>query len=177
MEKKSFYLMTALAVLMLSGCEKSVPEKNEGNDTVNALLQVQTRADESGEETTVSFPVSVYVFQNDQCTALQTIADAEQTLSIPLAEGTYTVCAIGGASSDDYVLPAQDEAAMSTVVALKDGRMFTDLMAAKATIALADGETNTLTLGLERKVMLVQTVTISNLPSSATAVTVSIAPL
>ena len=177
MEKKSFYLMTALAVLMLSGCEKSVPEKNEGNDTTNALLQVQTRAGESGEEMTVSFPVSVYVFQNDQCKALQTIADAEQTLSIPLAEGTYTVCAIGGASSDDYALPAQDEAATSTVVALKDGRMLTDLMATKATVALADGETNTLTLGMERKVMLVQTVTISNLPSSATAVTVSIAPL
>ena len=113
--------LMALAVLMLFGCEKSVPEKNEENNNANALLQVQTRAGETGEDVTVSYPVNVYVFQNDQCKALQTIGDAEQTLSIPLGEGMYTVYTIGGASEEDYVLPDQDEATATTIISLKDG--------------------------------------------------------
>lgn len=169
--------LMALAVLMLLGCEKSVPEKNEESNNANALLQVQTRADETGEDATVSYPVNVYVFQNDQCKALQTIGDAEQTLSIPLGEGMYTVYAIGGASEENYVLPDQDEVTATTVISLKEGKALTDLMAAMSTVTLTEGETNTLTLGMERKVMLLQFVTISNLPTSVTAVSVSIAPL
>ena len=40
-----------------------------------------------------------------------------------------------------------------------------------------DGGTNTLTLALERKVMLLQNVTLNNIPSAATAVSVTISPL
>ena len=178
MKRKLLYFnMIVLAVLMLSGCEKAVPEKSEDRNNANALLQVQTRAGETGEDATVSYPVNVYVFQNDQCKALQTIGDAEQTLSIPLGEGMYTVYAIGGASEEDYVLPDQDEATATTIISLKDGKTLTDLMAAMSTVTLTEGETNVLTLGMERKVMLLQSVTISHLPTSTTAVSVSVAPL
>lgn len=173
--KKEFF--AALVVLVLCGCEKNVPDKVEYNEKANSLLQVQTRAGETGEEGTVSYPVNVYVFQNDQCKALQTISDAEQTLSIPLQEGMYTVYAIGGATETDYVLPSKDDATPSSIIALQDGKALTDLMAAMSTVTLVEGETNALTLSMERKVMLLQSVAISNLPTSAAAVSVSIVPL
>lgn len=62
-------------------------------------------------------------------------------------------------------------------MALKDGHGHGDVMTAHNSVTLAYGEENTLTLSLERKVMMLESVTISNVPSSVTAVAVSVSPL
>ena len=171
----------ALAAAMLAACsedvlEERVSEKNEA--AAKSLLQVRTR---TSDEAAIAYPVQVYVFQGDgsdeECMAVQTIGDEGQTLNIALTEGTYSVYAIGGASSTDYSLPTKDEAATTTAIALKEGKALTDLMTATATATLTDGGTNTVTLGLQRKTMLIQDVTIKKVPSAATAVSVTIAPL
>jgi hypothetical protein len=74
---------------------------------------VRTRGG-GGSEATVSYPVQVYVFQGDECKAVQTIGDEGQTLNIALVEGAYTVYAVGGASATDYVLPTTSEATTTT---------------------------------------------------------------
>ena len=85
---------SALAVLGLTACEKSL---NVGEDispteqVKNSVLQVRTRGSAIGDEATVSYPVTVYVFSGDECKAAQTIGDEGQTLNIPLTEGTYSV--------------------------------------------------------------------------------------
>ena len=166
---------------MMAACredvlEERVSEKNEA--AAKSLLQVRTR---TSDEAAIAYPVQVYVFQGDgsdeECMAVQTVGDAGQTLNIALTEGTYSVYAVGGASSADYTLPAKEEATTSTAFALKEGRPLTDLMTASATATLTDGGTNTVTLGLQRKTMLIQDVTIKKIPSAATAVSVTIAPL
>lgn len=164
-----------LAVLaMLAACEKSIID--EDLQSPNSLLQVRTRV--AGDDAaTVAYPVQVYVFQNDICRAVQTIGDAGQTLNIALTEGTYSVYAIGGASSTDYSLPTKDDATTTTALTLKDGKALTDLMAATATATLVDGGTNTVTLGLARKVMMIQDIEIKKIPTAATAVSVTFAPL
>ena len=128
-------------------------------------------------ETTVAYPVTVYVFQGEECQAVQTIGDEGQTLNIPLTEGTYSVYAVGGASALDYVLPDADDATVTSAIALCEGHEHGDLMAASATAMLVDGGTNTVTLGMTRKTMLIQDVTIKKIPTAATAVSVTIAPL
>ena len=179
-----------MAAAMMAACSKDVIDGGDGIDayetrTANSLLQVTTR---SGGEATVSYPVQVYVFQGErlrvgeqssgiECRAVQTIGDVGQTLNIALVEGTYSVYAVGGASSTDYNLPTKDDATTSTALSLKEGRTMTDLMAASATATLVDGGTNTVTLGLERKVMLLQDITINQVPTAATAISVTIAPL
>ena len=60
---------------------------------------------------------------------------------------------------------------------LKDGKTHGDLMAAQATATLVDGGTNTVTLGMTRKTMLIQSVVVKKVPTAATAVSVTIAPL
>ena len=172
-----------LAAVLLAACEKGPDELGEGmspsptGQVTNSVLQVRTRGTSPSEEATVAYPVQVYVFQGSKCKAVQTIGDEGQTLNIPLTEGTYTVYAIAGASSADYTLPTKSEATNSSPITLKDGRTLTDLMTATATATLVDGGTNTVTLGLQRKTMLIQDVTIKKIPTAATAVSVTIAPL
>ena len=108
---------------------------------------------------------------------MPTIGDEGQTLNIPLVEGTYSVYAVGGASVSYYVLPDASDALSTSAIALREGHEHGDLMAASATAMLVDGGTNTVTLGMTRKTLLIQDVTIKKVPSAATAVSVTIAPL
>ena len=172
---KNKLLLTLLALLMTACSEDVVYEAtSNGSREANALLQVTTRGT---NDATVAYPVQVYVFARDECQAVQTIGDAGQTLEIPLVEGTYTVYAIGGASSSDYNLPTMDDATTTTALTLKEGRTLTDLMTASAVATLVDGGTNTVTLGMTRKTMLIQDIIIKKIPTAATAVSVTIAPL
>ena len=167
-------------MLGLTACEKTLVDdiENVGSGQVNnSLLQVRTRSGGSTDEATVSYPVTVYVFQGDECKAAQTIGDEGQTLNIPLVEGTYSVYAIGGASASDYVLPEVSDAVATSAITLREGREHSDLMAAQATVTLIDGEANTVTLGMERRTMLLQRVVMKKIPISATAVSVSVSPL
>ena len=170
---------SALAVLGLTACEKGLVDEAAVSTTGqvgNSVLQVRTRG-ASGDGATVAYPVAVYVFEGDECKASQTIGDEGQTLNIALTEGTYSVYAVGGVSSSDYVLPSVSDALTSSAIALQEGKVLTDLMTASATVTLVDGGSNTVTLGMTRKTMLIQDVTIKKVPSAATAVTVTIAPL
>ena len=178
--KRLSLIASALAVLGLTACEKGLVEdiENVGNEQVkNSLLQVRTRSSGSTDEATVSYPVTVYVFQGEACKAAQNIGDEGQTLNIALTEGTYSVYAVGGASADDYVLPDASEASVSAPIALREGHEHGDLMTASATVTLMDGEANTVTLSMERRTMLLQSVVLKKIPTAATAVSVSVAPL
>ena len=175
-------MILAMAAAMMAACSKDATEEMLGGESgngaaKNALLQVTTRGTGDADAATVAYPVQVYVFQGEECKAVQTIGDAGQTLNIALTEGTYSVYAIGGASSTDYSLPTKDDATTTTALTLKDGKALTDLMAATATATLVDGGTNTVTLGLARKVMMIQDIEIKKIPTAATAVSVTFAPL
>ena len=175
-------IASALAVLGLTACEKGLDVGEDGmspdvRQVKNSVLQVRTRGGGSGDEATVAYPVTVYVFAGDECQAAQTIGNEGQTLNIALTEGAYSVYAIGGASTDDYVLPGASEALATSAIALREGHSHGDLMTASATVTLMDGEANTVTLGMERRTMLLQSVVMKKIPMAATAVSVSVAPL
>ena len=179
---KQTLIVSALAVLGLTACEKGLDAEGEftsstASQVTNSVLQVTTRGGGGSNDATIAYPVQVYVFQGNDCKAVQTIGDEGQTLNIPLVEGTYSVYAVGGAGSTDYNLPTKDNATTTTALTLKEGRSLTDLMAASATATLVDGGTNTVTLGMTRKTMIIQSVAIKKIPTAATAVSVTIAPL
>jgi len=174
-------IASALALLGLTACEKGLVdgiENAENGQVKNSLLQVRTRAGgAASDDATVAYPVTVYVFQGEECKAAQTIGDEGQTLNIALVEGTYSVFAVGGASSADYVLPTASGALTTSAITLREGKSHADLMTATATVTLEDGEANTVTLGMERKAMLLQSVVLKKIPTSATAASVSVSPL
>ena len=122
--KRLSLIASALAVLGLTACEKGLVEDiadvSATSQVTNSVLQVRTRSGGmAGSEATVAYPVTVYVFQDEDCRAEQTIGDEGQTLNIPLVEGTYSVYAIGGASASDYVLPDASDALATSAIALR----------------------------------------------------------
>ena len=101
---KQILFASALAVLGLTACEKGLDVGEDISPTgqvKNSVLQVRTRGSAAGDEATVSYPVTVYVFTGEECQAVQTIGDEGQTLNNALTEGAYSVYAIGGASAED----------------------------------------------------------------------------
>ena len=141
MKTKTLFV-PVLAVLGLTACERTldVGEDNASTGQVkNSVLQVRTRG-ASGDGATVAYPVAVYVFEGDECKTSQTIGDEGQTLNIALTEGTYSVYAVGGVSSSDYVLPSVSDALTSSAIALQERKVLTDLMTASATVTLVDGD-------------------------------------
>lgn len=174
--EKIIRIALGLAILCFYACEKAV-SLEDYTDSANAMLCVRAMTVSTSEEEGVSYPIHVYVFNGQKCVAVQTIVNENQNLSIPLVEGNYSVLAIGGASSDNYSLPSQANATPSMEIKLQEGKSHADLMVAKSNVTLVDGGINTLTLAMERKVMLLQNVVLEGIPSAATAVSVTISPL
>lgn len=177
-------LKTTLLLLFatsLFSCEKFNDEEAFEDKDANSTLVIRTRAAQAeGAEGTaeISYPVNIYVFDEaDRCVDLVQLASGDDELSLKLPEGSYGVYALAGTDAEAYELPTKENATKDAVVALKDGHMHGDVMTAKSNVKMAYGEENTLTLSLERKVMMLESVTINNVPASVTAVTVSVSPL
>ena len=176
-------VMLLFAVITFVSCEKFNEDEVVENKEANSTLIVRTRAaandgTEGETESIISYPINIYVFdESNECVAVSTLSSADDELSLKLPEGMYEVCAVAGASADSYELPTQETATKETVLTLKDGQKHGDLMTANNTVTLEYGGTNTLTLALERKVMLIESVTINNVPVSVSNVSVSIHPL
>jgi len=174
-------MLLAMATFMFISCEKYNEDDKQTNNNkeANSTLTVRTRAAENTntENTTISYPVNIYIFNNNQCVEAKTIETADAEISFKLPEGSYSVYAIAGADAESYDLPTKENATEETVISLKSSKSHGDIMTAQNTVKLAYGEDNTLTLSLKRKVMLIETVTINNVPSNVTAVSIEISPL
>lgn len=174
-------LLLLTAAMTIISCEKYSENDVEINQEANSRLTIRTRAAanaEGTEEAKVSYPVNIYIFNSSNtCAAVTTIGTEESQMSVKLPEGNYTVYAIAGADAEKYELPTKENATKESIIKLKEGQTHGDLMTAHNTVNLIYGEDNTLTLSLSRKVMLLETVTISQVPSSVTAVAVTVSPL
>lgn len=170
---KNLYCAAMCGLLTLGSCTQEVI--NDPEPEPNSMLKVMTR---SGEETVVAYPVRLYVFGDDgKCKNMQILEDASNQLSVKLPEGTYSVYGLGGADATRYVLPSQEEASATSVISLQSGQQLGDLMAGQSTVSLSANGTNNLTIGLNRKVMLIKSLVIKDIPAGTGAVSVKIAPL
>lgn len=129
------------------------------------IIRTRVMAVSETDESKINYPVNIYVFSGDACIVTAKIESEETPISLRLPEGSYDVYAIAGADAETYNLPTKENAAKEYLIKLNDGKTHTDLMAAKNNVTLAYGEENTLTLSLERKVMLIENVSIKNVPS------------
>lgn len=177
MNKKKFFLFAAMcSVTALTSCVKEVMNEETAGE-LTSRLSVITRAPLDGAST-IALPVQIYVFGSDgKCAAVQTVDGDGAFPAIALAEGTYDVYALGGVDATRYTLPSQEEIRSTTEIQLQDGKVLDDLMTASAHVSLTDGEEEQLTLSMERKVMLLSGVTITNVPEDVLAVSISILPL
>ena len=174
--------MFCVAALSLTACEKCIIEESSVADDEPSKLFISTRAaaandggDADGE---ISYPVNVYVFDEDgACVATKSIESSEEPLELNVPAGDYDVYAVAGADEEDYDIPSKDEATTYAVMTLKEGHEHGDLMTANGSVKMVYGEENKLTLELARKVMMLESVTIEDVPENVTAVSVSLSPL
>ena len=175
----------SLLLLMCAACEKELMTENDVTKTEeptdltwledSGRLTIVTR---STSTETVSYPVTVYIMDSEgTCLRRETIATAGDELSVRLYAGNYQVYAIGGASAEGYSLPAADDATADSEITLKDGAAHADLMTAGSSIKIGRSEENRLTLSFVRKVMMLKSVEVSDIPDDATAVSLSLSPL
>lgn len=181
--KQTFQLLLfCVAALSLTACEKCIIEESSVADDESSKLFISTRAaaandggDADGE---ISYPVNVYVFDEDgTCVATKSIESSEEPLELNVPAGDYDVYAVAGADGEDYDLPSKSDAATDATVELKEGHAHGDLMTANGSVNMAYGEENKITLELARKVMMLESVTIKDVPENVTAVSVSLSPL
>ena len=170
------FIAAVCGVAALSGCAKEVI--NESMPELNSRLTVITRASDTDDGTSITTPIRLYVFDEEEtCVEVQTLAEDVNTLSISLPEGEYGIYAIGGADDDRLTLPSKESAKKNSEIQLKSGKQHDDLMMGHASVALAANKENQLTLGMERKVLLLKSVIIKNVPSTAEAVSISLSPM
>ena len=177
----SFAVWFAMVVFFVS-CEKYTADEEFDLSEANSTLVVRTclAPNEAGldESATISYPVNVFVFnEKGACVGVSVIRSEAENLSLKLPEGSYNIYAIAGADDNSYNIPTKENATKESPIILKDGSKHEDLMSAYSNVVLANGEENTLTLSLERKVMMIESVSMTNIPDDVTAVSVSVSPL
>ncbi len=171
-------LSLMMAVMAFSCLDAEVLETSEDvvtNEEANSSLKIMTRSSSTAEDT--SFPIHVYVFKGEVCQKKAILQNKEDKLLIQLQEGDYQVYAIAGADEERYELPTQATATKDAIVRLKEGKNHGNLMTAQNNVTLTYGEEANVTLNLQRKVMLVESLVINNVPNGVKAVTITISPL
>ncbi len=176
MKRFIYAVLTVVSLCAMSACEKQLEVKPADQPKADGELKIRTRS--ASNDLEVSYPVIVYVMNSEgTCVSRETVVSAESALSIDLPSGEYNVYAVAGATEDSYTLPTMQTATPTSELLLKENAKHGDLMAASSTITLGKNETNQLTLNLARKVMKVTSLTINDVPTDVTAVTMTFSPL
>ncbi len=140
----------------------------------DGTLSVTTRA--ANDNSTVSYPVELFVFSDSKCCAIQEISSASDDVRICLQPGEYNVYAIGGISN--YNIPDKESISKFTLLGFKNGKTkHGNLMVAQSNVLLEAGKGTSLDLKLKRKVMMLNEVKLQNIPITAKEVRVSLSPL
>ena len=159
----------------LVSCTEQESDLLSVNQSSNNQLRVVTHTREGGEA--VSSAASVYLFNDENAFVriLQTDASGAY-VSAKLPEDTYTLYAYGGDLSH-FQLPDDASITPTTAITLADNQDMGDLLMATSTVTLPDGTDEVVDLTLQRKVLELSSITISQVPAGVTGVTVSFAPL
>ena len=165
------YVAAFCGMVTLGSCAQEVI--NEDMSASDSRMTVMTR----GEGDPVTSPVRLYVFDSDDgCVTMETLDAGSSSFTKNLPAGTYDVYALASDESR-YALPSKDEATKTTPIALKSGEQYGDLMIGHSSVTLSDGNTNEITLNLSRKVMLLRSIIIKDVPEGTTDVSVMVSPI
>lgn len=158
----------------LVSCSEQESDLLSANQSSNSQLSIVTHT--RGGETPIA---SVYLFNgsNTFVRTLQTDAAGytSASASVKLPEGTYTLCALSPSNLSHFQIP--EAPTPTSAITLAEGQAMSDLLIGTATATLADGANEEVDLELQRKVLEISSITISQVPDDVTGVTVSIAPL
>ena len=158
----------------LVSCTEQESDLLSANQSSNNQLSIVTHTREG--ETPIA---SIYLFNGSNAFVriLQTDAAGDYSsasASVKLPEGTYTLCALSPNDLSHFQIP--EAPTPTSAITLAEGQTMSDLLIGSATTTLSDGENGEVDLELQRKVLELSSITISQVPDDVTGVSVSIAP-
>lgn len=171
------FIHSAAAIMSSFVCLVSCSEQESNllsaNQSSNSQLSIVTHT--RGGETPIA---SVYLFNgsNTFVRTLQTDAAGytSASASVKLPEGSYTLCALSPNDLSHFQIP--EAPTPTSAITLAEGQAMSDLLIGTATATLADGANEEVDLELQRKVLELSSITISQVSADVTGVAVSIAP-
>lgn len=179
--KNKYYAfsMAAMFVMSMFSCSKDADLASDDTLLGNNTLIIRAKAATTGTtDMTVATPINVYVFNSEsKCLAVKKLSSETENAEMKLEAGKYNLCAVAGAGDTDYTLPGKDTATPQSVVSLNGGKQHSDLMAAKGSVTLVDGQDCDVSLPMERKVLKLTYVSVTDVPNDITSVTVNVSPL
>lgn len=177
--KKTTLSILLILLFVFSSCEKSIINEDSGfteNLPENAArLSITTR---SGDANSTIKQGRIYIFnQSDKCIHLLSTDESDNTASVQLATGSYSLYAIGGEDLTRFNIPTQSDATTTSVISRKEGKVMEDFLMKKADISVTNGEDVNQNIALEHKVLCISKVEIKNVPDNVSKVEVTISPL
>ena len=158
----------------LVSCTEQESDLLSANQSSNNQLSIVTHTREG--ETPIA---SVYLFNGSNAfvRTLQTDAAGDYSsasASVKLPAGTYTICAINSSGLSHFQLPDEATATPTSVISVAEGQTMGDLLMDMKTVTLTNGDNAPVDMELQRKVLELSSVTISQVPEDVTGVTVSV---
>lgn len=172
------FIHSAAAIMSSFVCLVSCTEQESdllsANQSSNNQLSIVTHTREG--ETPIA---SVYLFNGSNAfvRTLQTDAAGDYSsasASVKLPAGTYTICAINSSGLSHFQLPDEATATPTSVISVAEGQTMGDLLMDMKTVTLTNGDNAPVDMELQRKVLELSSVTISQVPEDVTGVTVSV---
>lgn len=158
----------------LVSCTEQESDLLSANQSSNNQLSIVTHTREG--ETPIA---SVYLFDGSNAfvRTLQTDAAGDYnsaSASVKLPAGSYTICAINSSGLSHFQLPDETTATPTSVISIAEGQTIGDLLMDMKTVTLTNGDNPPVDMELQRKVLELSSVTISQVPEDVTGVTVSV---
>ena len=166
-----FLLMMLLSCTMFS-CQQMPVNDMELNGEDLKSLKVNVR---SAGEKEIVYPLYLYAFNNKgKLVVSQTLANAEQDMSLSLSKGDFQVVALSGVSND-YQLPENPTLDDAISIVNSKGANI-PLMMGRANVEIANASESSVQLTLVNVVAALN-VKLKDVPSNVVAVQMSISPL
>lgn len=170
---KNFFVCSVAAVMGFV-CLVSCSEQESDLPSTSHQLRIVTHTRE-GEA-----PLArVYLFNADNTLARTIQTDdagsyTSASASVKLPSATYTLCALNASDLAHFQIP--DNPTPTSVITKATGQSMGDLLMATASATLPDGASEVVDMTLQRKVLELSTLSVSQVPADVTGVSVSITP-
>ena len=167
--------LSVCAVMGFSSCEESVMDEAFASGQLDeGRLTLSTRGDGDPAGSVISESRCYFFNEAGRCVQILTTNEEDNTFSVQLAAGTYTVLSVGSNNLSAFSLPLQTNAATNSVITLREGQTMADLLMKQSTLTVVKGQDVSETITLERKVINVNSVEVKEVPTDVTGVSVTL---
>ena len=173
--KKFLFIFGVSLAIGLSSCEKNILDDNSTSGTGQLTIVTRGEDDANGEGV---LQAQSYIFnQAGECMQILAMEGENNTATVSLAPGTYTLYSVGGNDLSRFTLPTLSNAKPVSAITLRDGKVMDSFFTANSTSAtVKEAENTTANIALNHAVTCLNKIEIKDVPTEITAIEVKLSP-